>query len=170
MQRYKSSPADDQLVRDPHADSLERASSIARLAFDQLYEFEPVFAALLTDQSSDLREAAIKALLGRWNLPQYLEAGITLLHHDPDWVVRSDAAFALASYVQFTGDQRERVMRELVRCVQHDTDPAVQEQCYSKFLALLNGHSSYNEPDDFNRDRDVDWELLKPYLDDPAAH
>lgn len=45
--RYKSIREDDSLVLDKKAREVERGGAIRRLASDQIYEMEPVFAWLL---------------------------------------------------------------------------------------------------------------------------
>jgi|GEM_PF-4769975 len=166
MDRYKSTPDDDRIVQDEAAKPLDRVSAMARLAFDQFHEFEPVFAELLCHPSEPLREQAVISLVGTWRLPQYLDTAIQMLHTDPIWYVRTSAALALRTYVQRTGQQRERICLELTRCVLHDPDTSVQKLCYAELLQLLAPERDWSElPDDFERERDVDWPLLQPYLD-----
>ncbi|MBA3438729.1 MAG: HEAT repeat domain-containing protein [Pyrinomonadaceae bacterium] len=169
-QRYKSKPEHDRLVRDEAADPIERASAMSLLAFDQLYEFEPVAAEWLQHREAFLRAEAVKVLVGRWDKVAYLDEAMRLLHFDPEWVVRAGAAFALSQFIELSkqSDQyKEQIVRELVRALLQDKDWKVQESIYQGLWKVLKFGSTYNySSGKFDRDRDVDWELLKPYLDD----
>ena len=167
MQRHKSKPSDDQLVRDENADAVERSSALFRLAVDGFFEFEPLAVELLHHSSNMLRAEAIKILVGLWRKPEYVDDAVQLLHHDPDEMVRGDAAFALSQYAVRTGDQQESITHELANQLTQDSDFGVHEQCYRGLLSLLSPEKSHaNLPTFFDRERDVDWSLLKPYLNE----
>lgn len=167
--RYKSKLEDERLVQDEGANHLERESAIKRLAFDQIYEMEPVFARLVYHPSPYIAGAAIYALLARWGKTQYLGDGIRILHSALEPVAREKAAFALYEFAQrgeASGSYKEQVIRELAHALTHDEDFGVHEECYRGLLQLLAPERGLtNFPTYFNRARDVDWELLKPYLD-----
>ncbi len=117
-----------------------------------------------------LRGAAVKALVGQWDKQRYLEEATQILHTDPEWGARADAAVALSMFTRFSGQQRESILRELTRALIRDEDCAVQKRCYKELLQILAPSKSVTSiPDYFDRSRDVDWELLKPYLDNQVA-
>lgn len=170
MQRYKSKPEDDKLIYDESADVVERASAISRLTVDGFYEIEPLLVKLLDHESFLLRGEAIKSLLGFWRKSEYIDNAVRLLRTDRDPTVRSDAAFALSRVTLRTGKQREMIVEKLVEGLMQDEDFGVHEECYRGLLQILAPERSLTTiPTYFNRERDVDWELLKPYLDQQPA-
>lgn len=165
MQRIKSKPEDNQLAYDESARPVDRASAISRIAFDGLFEIEPLLKQLLLHESFLLRAEAIKSLVRRWKKPEYVDYAIKMLHSDPEWVVRGDAALALSGFALNTGKKQNLVIKELLECLLHDHDPVVQRRIYEGLLQLLAPERSrMSLPDNFDREHDVDWELLKPYL------
>ncbi|HVG39187.1 MAG TPA: hypothetical protein VM870_07865 [Pyrinomonadaceae bacterium] len=153
------------LLQDINADPVERSSAMVRIGVDKLTHFKPVIADLLRHQHFILRGEAIKVLLGKWNLPEYVEEGVQMLRHDLEWSTRADAASALSWFAFATGKQTDLIARELVRSLKEDENRSVHEEAYSGLLRILTPERKQSTiPDDFNRERDVDWELLKPYL------
>jgi hypothetical protein len=168
--RYKSKPQDDVMAKDETADPIDRVAAIAKLTFDQLYEFEPLFVRLLDHPSHYLRGRCINSLVGRWYRVTYLERAIEMLRMETEWEARQDAAHALTSFVLYsetcTLAQKERIIQELVHAVTADENDFVQGWCYKNLIAILAPERKpITLPDYFDRNRDVDWNLLKPYLD-----
>lgn len=163
----KITPEDLRTLTDVSADPVDRAESLARLThwekgkYDHL---EPTIASLLRDPSATVRGAAIKTLLG-WGREKYMDAAIQMLRSDEgeDGIARSNAAFALAAYAQHFGE-RDRIVREMVSSLRNDPEWSVQEKCYELLLSLVAPHQKHTPGyDPFDRDRDVDWELLRPW-------
>jgi hypothetical protein len=169
-ERHKSTPQDDTLAKDERADPIDRVAAIARLTFDQFYELEPLFAALLDHPSHYLRGRSIYSLVGSWNKAEYLERAIEMLRTEPEWEARDQIALALKSFVLYskacTPAQRKRVIHELVQALVTDENEFVQGGCYKNLVEILAPERKpITLPDYFDRNRDVDWNLLKPYLD-----
>jgi hypothetical protein len=169
-ERYKSTPHDDIIARDENADPIDREAAIGKLTFDQLYEFEPLFASLLDHASHYLRGKCIYSLVARWNKVEYLEKAIQMLHAEPEWEARQQISHALKSFVLYsnicTPAQRERIIRELVHSLNSDEDAFAQRECYRNLVEILAPERKpISLPDYFDRNRDVDWNLLKPYLE-----
>lgn len=165
MQHKKSTSEDLQMLHDESADPVERSSAIARLVADGFNNFEETLVELLNHPHFILRGEAIKVLLSKWRLAKYMNHAVRMLHADSEWSVRADAAYSMSSFTQRTGKQRELVTKELVRCLLQDEDWATQKSCYEELVKLLAPDKANIElPDRFNPDRDVDWDLLKPYL------
>jgi hypothetical protein len=169
-ERYKSTPQDDVIARDENADPVDRESAIGKLTVDRLYEFEPLFIKLLNHRSHYLRGKCIWSLVGFWNRVEHLERAIEMLRTEREWEARQDAAHALTSFVLYsticTPAQRERIILELVRTLTTDEDDFVQKACYEDLIEILVPERKLEPlPDYFDRNRDVDWNLLKPYLD-----
>lgn len=165
MQRRKSTPADDVMLMDENADPVERSSAIARLAVDGFDYFELTLATLLNHSNSILRGEAIKVLLGAWQKPKYFDRAIQMLLNDPEKGARSDAAHALSAYARRSGKMRDEVIKVLLESLLQD-NKGIQEIYYIELLSLLNVSGSYDYPSRrFNHNQDVNWELLKPYIE-----
>lgn len=157
------SDADVRALTDPNSDPVDREAALRHLAHwekGKYVHLEKTIASLFNDHVAMVRGAAVKALVGSWQLSDHVEAALRMLQKDGDWSVRADAAFALGSYAKNTGQQRERIFRALVDAVRSDEDPATQEAAYEQALAL-HGRGVTWATGRFDRDRDVDWELLK---------
>jgi hypothetical protein len=155
-------------LTDSTAEPADRAEVLMRLAHwdkGQHERLEGTIAGLLADPSAMVRGGAIKTLLA-WGKDKYVDAAIQLLRtdKDEDWNARANAAFALASYVYNSGKQRDRIVRELVHALREDPEWPVQERCYESLLEILAPERSVEAAGEFDRDRDVDWELLRPYV------
>jgi hypothetical protein len=93
-----------------------------------------------------------------------LPAVIDLLHHDPDPEVRSAAAHALSTCIDDAPSHQDQVMYALMHQLEHDDDPITQSTCYEELLRhILPREALPRIPHLFNRERDVDWELLRPW-------
>ena len=156
-------------LTDSRADPADRVRTLSRLAhwekskYDRL---EPTIAALLKEASSPVRGGAINTLLGSWHKAKYVDAAMRLLHedHDEDWTARADAAFALGKFALRTNQERERIVRSLVRALREDPEWPVQRRCYEEILRLVAPDRELADGGEFDRDREVDWELLSPYM------
>jgi hypothetical protein len=170
MRTQKSQPGDKELIYDENIDVGERASALFRLAVDGYSQMEPLLVSLLNHNESMLRGEAIKILLNGWNLPQYLDDAVKMLHNDPDDHARSDAAFSLGQFARYCEagiEQQDFIIKELIYQLINDEKPFVQSTCYDQLLGLLAPERGYVElPDDFSLERDVDWKLLTPYVND----
>jgi hypothetical protein len=135
-------------------------------------QITPEDLRVLTDASADAaRRAQALSRLSHWekgkfdHLEPTIAALLELLQVRDEWsVARTDAAFALGQFVRFTGKERDRIIRALVKALQNDPDSAVQASCYEQLLQLLAPQREAPEIDDFDRARDVDWALLQPYV------
>lgn len=163
-------PDDLRNLSDPNADPVDRVQALSRLAHWEKGKYnnlEPTIAGLIADDpSSAVRGGAIKTLLSGWKREKYFELAIQMLHTDTDadWIARADAAYALSAFAKYTGKGRDRVIRELAKAVRDDDAWPVQQRCYEELLELLAPDHEANFSGEFNRDRDVDWNLLSPYL------
>jgi hypothetical protein len=63
--------------------------------------------------------------------------------------------------------ERRRILRTLAAIVQSDEDPGVQQSAYEGVLRILDRPSAeyFYESRFFDTRRDVNWALLKPYLE-----
>lgn len=164
MRRKKQRPGDDQLVHNEAADPVERASALMRLAADGRTDLMDTATAWLSHPDSILRSEAITLLLVFWRLDSAFSAVLELLHADADPDIRSAAATALSRYVEHVPARREDVLTALVYQLTHDDDPITQRTCYEKLLRLILPRGTTPDlPHRFNRELDVDWELLRPW-------
>ena len=156
-------------LTDQAAEPADRAEALMRLAHwekGQYDRLEPTIVGLLDDASAMVRGGAIKTLLA-WQRDSHVESAIRLLQtdHDEDWTARANAAYALGNYALNTGRSRERIIRALTAALRHDPEWPVQEQCYESLLQLLRPEQTIaSNGGEFDRERDVDWELLRPYI------
>lgn len=165
MQRRKSTPNDDALLQDDSADPVGRSSAMTHIGIDNLQHFEKTIAGLLNHPNFILRGEAIKVLLGKWEMPKYLNVAVRMLDSDPEWSARADAATAMSTFTIFTKQSRELVLGELIKCLMNDEHSSGQKSCYEEVLKILSPNQDWTSlPNRFDRERDVDWDLLKPYL------
>ena len=163
-------PEDLRNLTDGNADIAARVEALNRLAYWEKGKYdhlEPTIAGLLHDPSAFIRGGAIKTLLAGWYRDGYVDqaAEILRMDRDEDWTARADAAFALAQYTIRTGKHHNRIVGELVRALLQDQDSAVQERSYQELLRVLAPErDAYAATGEFDRDRDVDWDLLRPYM------
>jgi HEAT repeat protein len=172
MRRRKAHPEDEKLIYDEAADPVERSSAMLRLAVDGFGQMEPLLQELLKHSHEMLRSEAISILLGGWKKATYFEHGVQMLHSDREPQVRSSVALALCQFVSRNEEgtkYRDRVIRELTRALLQDQDGFVRSGCYEEILKLHNpGKFNFDLPDELDLERDVDWSLLKPYLNADA--
>lgn len=179
MIRNKSRNGDEKLIYDETSDPVERVAAISRLAVDGYEKMEPFLAKLLRHENYLLRSEAINVLLSGWGEQKYLEDTIRLLHEDPDDTVRNYAARSLGTFtMRFEDGQKhkQRILRELIKQLQNDANFTVQTVCYEEAYKIIKNKRfgvdfskwGPHPSDFFNRDRDVDWELLKPYMENAS--
>lgn len=165
MQRLKSKIEDERKIHDERIDAVERSSAISRLRFDGYEGMESLLVKLLKHPSFLLRRDAVVTLVGFWRKPEHLNAAVNLLHKDADETVRSGAAFALGEFVTPTGEQKIFVVSELTKALKTDSQPNVQEAIYKALLKILEPTRQLPAAQTaFKRERDVNWNLLAPYL------
>lgn len=167
-QRIKSTPDDERLLSDESPDVVDRAFAIRSLVYDGFDEIEPVLSNLLTHSEAMLRGEAIVALLSRTDKPQYLEKAVQMLRFDNDFEARQNGALALSMFAQFSSEKnayREIVIKELLEAVIRDKNEFVQKRSYEHLYQLITGKNLFVESHLFDRTKDVNWSLLKPYLE-----
>ena len=126
----KAEPGDDLLLRDPTADILDRIGALNRLATDRHLDVEPIAAGWLTHEMSIVREEAIQALLTYLTLEKYVDVALRMLHEDPAWQSRSQAASSLAFFARTTGKRRPEIANALAKAALHDPHRRVVEKAY----------------------------------------
>lgn len=166
MRRGKQRPGDEQLVHDESGDPVDRASALMRLAADGRTDLVDTAIAWLSHPESMLRSEAITMLLVFWRRENEFSAVLDLLHQDPDPDVRGAAAGALSTYLNYAPAHRDEVLRALVQQLEQEDDPAAQAGYYEELLRhILPRGTAPKIPHLFDRERDVDWELLRPWRD-----
>lgn len=169
MQYSKALPTDPETLLDPSVDSVERIAALSRLVSDQRREFEPFIAKLLVNPEPVIRAKSILSLVGRWQIENYVGAAVQMLTDDPDELARSNAAQALSMFAG-TDKAREQdrllILRALTRLIKSDKNEDVQEAAYEAILQLLKrpANEYFHERRSFDSKKDVNWELLSPYL------
>jgi hypothetical protein len=170
MRHGKAQPNDPYVLRDETARPVDRAAALSRLVSDRRTEFEPDIVKCLAHDHPILRGKALIALVGHWCMARHVPQADRLLVEDPDEAVRGNAAYALSMYAWLGGvpeQERSRILRTLARVAQTEEDPGVQQSAYEGVLRILDRpFAEYmREARVFDPRRDVNWELLKPYLE-----
>lgn len=171
MNRVKSTLEDEQILADEAADPVERGSSARKLLSDGYFDTAfPILAQWFDHPESTLREDAISLLLGSLGHQKYVGKVIEMLHTDSSDFVRGDAANSLSNFcVDFVEGEKyeEQIIKELLVGLLKDEDSFVQKHCYNGLYKIIKKErwKLYDEIDYFDRNRDVDWNLLQPYLE-----
>lgn len=161
----KARAEDVATLRDGDADTGDRVAALSRLASDRRLDLEREVRDLLDDPEARLRAEAAWILVGRWWRAEHVDAIAGLLRDDPSPHARAGAAAALSAFVQRTGLGRDGIVRELVAALRTDDDTITRRAIYEDLLRILApGRDSVAVPTDFDPARDVDWELLEPYV------
>jgi hypothetical protein len=169
MKRIKSKPEDEQILTDESIDAPTRIDSMIRLAFDGFSDLiHPVLDKWLTNPYFLLRSEAIQMLLEFWGHQKYVPIAENMLFDDSEWLVRKTASRSLSAFaLKFIEGEKyeERITSSLLESLVRDESIFVQRQDYEGLLKILKIKNSVGEIDYFDRNRDVDWSLLQPYLE-----
>ena len=165
----KTTPEHERDLTDESADPWARHSAIGAVTFDRRYEFEPVLREYVDHPNPIVRAAATRRLLAMWEREDLVDRAIEMALSDPDEYVRGEVVTGLG-YVGTYGGVKpgtiDRVARALIRVMMTEEDWVEQVSAYNSLYSLLMGRRAPMRPDEpFDRDRDVDWEMLGPYLD-----
>jgi hypothetical protein len=177
MRPRKARPGDERLIHDEAQDWAERGSALSRLAADGRLDLEPVARDWLHGDDPELAVEALGQLLTYWRtsprVHEYVKTGIGWLEtRDNPWV-RNATITCLATFMKLSSDMklvpdhRDEILSALLRTLERDEDPVVQEDCYSVLLKELGMPAEIeNIPHysvrDFDRATDVRWDLLAP--------
>lgn len=169
MNRIKSTLKDEQILLDETANPADRASAAESLAFDGFgKQIHPVLDEWLISSEFILRNQAISMLLGIWGHRKYLNTGFNLLHSDEHWLVRKGSSIALSKFARefIEGTKyRDQIIRELISSLIKDENQFVQKNSYKCVYELITSKKFNMDKDYSDRSQDVDWNLLKPYLE-----
>lgn len=169
MTRVKSTDKDEIILRDEKASPAERISAATVLASDGFgREIFPVLEKWLNHSHFLLRGEAVWMILSGFGHQKYVEKAIQMLHHDENWSVRQYASLALAEFSKDYIEGRkylERIIKELLISLLNDQDEFVQRDSYKGLYKLIKSENEFSNKNEFNKNRDVDWNLLQPYLD-----
>ncbi len=169
MKRIKSTPQDEITLRDKTANPADRASSASKLAFDGLREqVNPVLDNWLRDSDPLLRSESVWMLIARFGNQKYIDEAINMVHRDSDYVVRGTAVRALTLFAkEIIGGERHRdqIIKELFISLLNDKDELVQKDSYEGLYRLITKKELKDDKDYFDLNKDVDWDLLQPYLE-----
>lgn len=167
MFRRKSRDGDEQLVTNDTGDPVDRVSALRRLLADRRFEFRPIAQAWLDDPDPFVRREVSSQLLCYFTDHAEISSDVARIQimagEDPEAEVRSGAVRALSSYLKLAERERATILRTMVRVLEADEDPWVQQTCYEELLAHL-APDRRDEvpaaPTKFDRAQHVDWSLL----------
>src|SRR5687768_9092471 len=95
MTRSKFTPELERILLDPNANPVDRGNAIWCMEVDGVQRHEELIVSLIDDPAPDLRAHSLVILL-RWGRYAYVSLALDRLAHDPELLVRSLAASALA--------------------------------------------------------------------------
>ncbi len=179
MKLMKARPGDERLIHDETQDWVERSSALARLAADGQRDLEPVARDWLHSDDPELAVEALGQLLTYWRasprVQEYVKVGMGWLETRDDPGVRSATVTCLSTFMELRHDHRDEILGALLRTLERDEDPVVQEHCYEVLLKQLGmpeeleklPHPSVRF---FDRATDVRWELLAPLRERYGKH
>jgi hypothetical protein len=179
MKLLKAKPGDERLIHDQTADWVDRTSALSRLAADGRRDLEPVARQWLQDPDPDLAGEALGLLLRYWRrsprVHDYVETAIRWLETAEDPDKRWAAASALGSFVYLPGDYpKEEILGALLATLERDEDESVQEECYRALLRHVAPQESIaflgRGRHDFDRTKNVRWDLLAPLRERHGKH
>lgn len=174
MKRVKSTPQDEAILRDETANPADRASAATRLASDGFgKEIFPVLDNWLSHSSFILRDEAVSILLGVWGHEKYVGRIIEMLNNDSHWLIRKSASQSLATFIEKFAEgekYKAQVIEELLKSLLDDEKDFVQKKSYEGLYKLIKNERPREDNDSFDRNQDVDWILLQPYLEKYALN
>lgn len=169
MKRIKSKPEDEQILVNESIDAPTRIDSMVRLAFDGFGDYiHPVLNSWLTHPDFLLRSEAIQMLLEFWGHQKYVPIAEDILLTDSEWLVRKTASRSLSTFaIKFIEGKKyeEQIIKSLLYSLIRDEDIFVQRQDYEGLLKILKIKNPVEDLKHFDRERDVDWNQLEPYLE-----
>ncbi|MBA4124418.1 MAG: HEAT repeat domain-containing protein [Acidobacteria bacterium] len=169
MKRVKSTQYDEIILRDESTSPADRVSAATVLASDGFgQEIFPVLEKWLNHSHFLLRAEAIWMILSGFGHQKYVEKAIQMLHNDDNWSVRKYASLALSDFSKEYVEGKkyeEQIIKELLISLLNDEDGFVQRDSYKGLYKLIKGKRERSDENEFDRNRDVDWDLLLPYLD-----
>jgi hypothetical protein len=164
MTAKETRPLDIKVLKEGGTTS-ELIDAIDNVGYDRLLEHEPLIAKYVA-AGCPVRGDALKTLIGRWGLPKYLPVAFDALRRDPSEVICGEVITALYLYAKCCDDHREEILREIAVAAVSDHDVAAS--AYQTFLELVAPERDRDFMDEldfeFDKDRDVDWQLIAPYL------
>jgi hypothetical protein len=170
MRRRKSTAAQEEMIRSATTADLgnsgELTAAILDVGLDYQFHLAPDIGRLVRHESSLVRGQAARIVL-YWAIEEEVPAALSMLASDPCWDARSDAAFGLGTFLHVTGRRDERILRALARAFETDPEEYVVTEAYGAMVWCLSGQPPAFSPDTLDRDRDVDWALIGPYLSRP---
>ncbi len=169
MKRIKSTQNDEIVLRNESVPPADRVSAATVLASDGFgREIFPVLEEWLNHSHFLLRGEAIWMILSGFGHQKYVQKAIQMLHQDSNWSVRKYASLALSDFSKeyIAGKKyEEQIIEQLLISLLNDEDEFVQRDSYKGLYKLITDNVLTFDKDSFDRNRDVDWNLLRPYLE-----
>ena len=133
----------------------------------RLLEARPDIESFLHSPDDDLRKSALYALTTYFGLQDYWPTALQFLLYDPDFLVRSEGAYALAWLKKNTGDRGTLSVLASVVCDPYD-DETVREDAYRSMRIVAFGESKPLGLS-FCLERDADWDFVNANVDSTLA-
>lgn len=162
----KSTPEMERLLYVDDADPDAMSDAIDLVVTDQLFDHEPQIRKLVNHREEEIRGQAARSLIGIWAREDLFEKAYHMLRKDPSDIARTQALTGFGVWLQHSAidhPRRDEVIRQMAAALRDEQDDFMQMVLYRNLREAITGQD-YFTPRDFEFERDVDWELIKPYL------
>lgn len=151
------------ILADDSADPVERLNALANLVAEGATDLRDMVEPLVNHADDGLRQWALNHMLQTLGLREYATIAIERLQASLDgepWCESLMAAYSLGWYPLKRPEDTQWVCQQLARALRAADDPLIQAACYEALLRASRAPSTL-VLSSFQRDRDVDWELVR---------
>ena len=158
-----------QALTDKSASHVVRAGAIGVIAYDKLYEYEPQLRELVDDSDDFIQAIALFHLVGTWGRIDLLDTLLHIALHHPSSFSRDEMYAALGNLIAYhkitDSEIKDRALTTLIAALLNETDSTQQRSAYEAILHILDGSIPIFSKKTFDRDADISWVRLEPYMD-----
>jgi hypothetical protein len=150
----------ERILLDENEHGVNRAWALLAMRIDGVVRHEALILSWLDSPDVDLRGEALNTL-AKWKGDEYYSLALERALHDPDEWGRKYAANALCRIAIELPRYEDEVLRLLVRMV--ESDELFVAFCAHNYAREILGFERQIISRIFDREKDVDWQLLAPY-------
>jgi hypothetical protein len=150
------------ILADDSAPPEDREHALERLVAEEATDLRSLVEPLVEHQDDGLRQWSLNYMLQTLGVREYVDTAIERLHSGLEgepWCESSMAAYSLGYYASQHPEDQGRVCRALTNALLVANDSEIQASCYAALLRAM--HVSRPVLSSFQRDRDVDWSLVR---------
>jgi len=171
--RQKTTPEDEINILNPEAHWLDIVSAMRAISFDKLTEYEHVIYEYTKHPDWSVRGDAMSLLLSHWKREDLMEEAFAMLQDESE-DVQNHVADGICIWYGYCvrknklSKYMDQAITEVIHAALRAEDNVVRDMLYKNTLSMIKrdtlGH--FLLPRDFNFHRDLDWELIDPYIKD----